>query len=155
MTAASLVRLACDNVFLWGAVAFLMAFRFPRKFCKPSHISLRLMQWDMWQYSMLTMWLHMLKALGAILMPSLSSAAHTFERLCFGISLQNWPKTVNLSVVLWVFLFTHRLWVVVGQSQSTISVIRQIFPASQLRHPYAPYGTAMTPVLKAPLIHWL
>ncbi len=59
--------------------------------------------------TMLTTWLHTLNAPGAILMPSLSGAAHTFERLCLGISLQNWSKTVNRSVVLWVFLFTHRL----------------------------------------------
>ena len=37
------------------------------------------------------------------------SSAHTFARLNFGISLQNWPNTVNLSVVFWVCFFTPRL----------------------------------------------
>ena len=76
------------------------------KSCNPSHISLRLMQWAMWQYIMLTIWLHTLNALAAILIPSLFSSAHTFARQYFGISLQNCPNTVNLSVVFWGLFFT-------------------------------------------------
>ena len=76
----SRVRLACDKVLRCGAVAFRMLFRLPLKFCRPSHISLRLMQCAMWQYIMLTIWLHTLNALAAILILSLFSSAHTFAR---------------------------------------------------------------------------